>query len=221
MHRGSRVLTPDFPIHITGRCNNREAFPVPLDEAWEIFSNWLHLLRFQFDVHLHVFVLMPNHFHLLCRDPNLNLSKGMACFLRETSREMAFGSHRINRIWGRRFHNTNVRGPLQYLHASKYIYRNPVAARLCERVEEYPWSSLPSTLGMRKSIIPLETDENLIEATEQTLRWLNQPYQEREIISIKSAFKKREFVLSPDAKLKRQTHLNDWSSVPFIVPSER
>ena len=220
MSPSQRSVEPDFPIHITGRCNNREPFPVSIDLAWDIFSNWLHVLRFQFDIRIHVFVLMPNHYHLICRDPSLNLSRGMACFMRETSREMAFGSNRINRIWGRRFHHTNIKSPLQYFHASKYVYRNPVAAGLCSEVEDYPWSSLQIILGLSRGIIPLETDENLIHATEKTLRWLNHSYEKQDVESLGAAFRRPEFKLRPHPHFRKPSLLEDWRSVPFLAPEQ-
>jgi len=98
MSRFLRQLDADYPIQITARCNNKEIFPVPLDEAWDLFSNYLHFIHSAFEIKIHSFVLMSNHFHLIASDPNLNLSKAMGIFMKEIGNRIGsigFGDHRI------------------------------------------------------------------------------------------------------------------------------
>lgn len=205
MSRFHRKLHSEFPLHITGRCNNREHFPVSQSVAWEIFSDYLHMLHHHYGVKIHSFVLMSNHFHLIVSDPKLNLSKGMAILMRESSKEMGRISGRINRIWGGPFHSCIIGDPAYFLCAYKYNYRNPVAARLCENVEDYPWSTLQILLGKKHGIIPLVEDATLLESPQASLDWLNNAYLENEVSAIQLAFKKKSFDLPRDPKTLRRT----------------
>ncbi len=216
MSRFQRKLHPDFPLHITGRCNNRENFPVPIEHAWGVFSDHLYLINQRFNIRVCAFVLMSNHYHLICRDPELQLSKGMEFFMRETSKEMARRSGRINRIWGAPFYSSIITSPLHYLHAYKYLYRNPVAAAMSENVETYPWSTLQILLGQRRGIFPIEADETLFSNPEGTIKWLNQNYKKEEAMALQQAFRKKLFKISKDSKTRRRLQLESWDSVPLL-----
>ena len=210
-----RAQSSDFPIHITARCNNKDIFPVPMHEAWEIFSDYLHMLHFHFDIRIHLFVMMSNHFHLVVSDPNLNLSKAMAIFMRETSKEMNRLSGRMNRVWGDRYHSSVIADPNYFLHAYKYDYRNPVAAGACRKVEEYPWSTLQILLGKRAGIIPLIADETLFSNVGDSLDWLNESYLENEIESLQTARRKRIYEVPRDSKNNYMNSLKNHSQRDF------
>lgn len=216
MSRNRRRLHPEFPLNVTARSNNREYFPVPLSECWEVFSDYLYLLHHGFNVEILSFILMSNHFHLLCRDPAQNLSNGMQFFMRETSREIGRLSNRINRLWGAPFHNTVVSSPLYFLHAYKYNYRNPVAAGICDRVEDYPWSTLQILLGQKRGIIPLAPDETLFNELEGTLKWMNEGYSNENAEVLKKGFRKKNFKIRSDPDTRQAHPLSQWDSVPFL-----
>ena len=186
-----RKLSGEYPIHITARCNNKTVFPIPLSDAWELFSDYLHLIHHHYNIKIHSFVLMSNHFHLIVSDPELNLSKAMAVFMRETSKEIGRMSGRINKTWGTRFHSCIIQNTQYYQSAYKYNYRNPVAAGICKRVEEYPWSSIQLLLGKKKGLIPLLEDETLFSDPEGTLNWLNEPYKKEEAEALQLATQKK------------------------------
>lgn len=208
----TRKLHDEFPFQISGRCNNKENFPVPLSEAWEIFSDYLFMLHHNFEIKIHSFVLMSNHYHLLISDPKMEMSKGMAIFMRDTSVEMARLSHRINKIWGSRFHSCLIEDPNYFLNAYKYNYRNPVAAGVCKRVEDYPWSTLQILLGKKSGIIPLVEDQTLMSDPEGTLNWLNEAYIDHEAEAIKLASHKKTFKLNRDPKSGRKRLLTSSNS---------
>lgn len=204
MGKFARKLDDEFPLHITARCNNKEDFPVPLSEAWEIFSEYLFMLHYGYKIKIHSFILMTNHFHLLASDPELNLSKAMALFMRETSKEMGHLSHRINRVWGAPFHSCIISDYRYFLSAYKYNYRNPVAAGITDRVENYPWSTLQVLLGKRKGIIPLLEDQILMNDPSGTLHWLNESYQQEEFEAIHKATQKNIFKIARNETTNRK-----------------
>ena len=214
MSRFTRKLTPVYPLHVTGRCNNRENFPIQMTLAWEIFSDYLFAIHQRYEIEICSFVLMSNHFHLICLDPKLNLSKAMALFMKETSCEIGRLSKRKNRLWGAPYHSSIISSPLYYLHAYKYNYRNPVAAGICDKVEAYPWSTLQVLLGEKRGVIPIVNDETLLPEWRSTLDWLNHGYSKDEVNDLKVGFQKKIFELPVEATTKRKNRLSSPESLP-------
>jgi putative transposase len=91
--------------------------------------------------HLHAFVVMANHIHLLF-DPVVPLQ-------RITNGLKAVSARNANRILdrvGERFWQDEsfdhwVRNGREFERIQSYIHRNPVAAGLVARPEDWPWSS--------------------------------------------------------------------------------
>lgn len=214
MGRRWRELSNEFPIHITARCNNREKFPIPLHLAWELFCDYLFLMRLEFNLRTLSFVLMPNHFHLLAMDPDLRLSECMTYFMRETSKEMGRMSGRINRIWGRPYHNSIIQSPLYFLHAYKYVYRNPVKGKIATSVLNYPYSSLQLLLGLKNSCLIIEEDETLFSNPESVIKWMDISFNEDHETAIQRGLKKKVLKFGLDRKTKKPFYLDSWNSVP-------
>lgn len=216
-----REFTNEFPIHVSGRSNNREAFPIPLEEVWIILSNYLWLVNRMYGLNFISFVLMPNHFHLILTDPLLRMAAGMEYFMRESSREISRLAGRINRLWGGPYHSSVINNPLYFLQCYKYVYRNPVKAKLASSVIDYPFSTLPSLIGQGRSILTLEEDCTLFEDVEGTLKWLDFPFQAEDEESIRRGLKRKEFYLAKDRKnLNKPSRLESWDSVPkFFWPN--
>lgn len=189
----------EFPYHVTARCINRDWFSLDKDIVWEIMTRHLYFINLAFNLRIHAFVLMTNHFHLIVRTPDANLSQAMRYFMRETSRELTFVSGRINQTYGSRFHRSLITHPLYYMHAYKYLYRNPVTAGLCSRVEEYPYSSIPGLLGERWLDVPISEDDSWgsLVAREKTLQWLNAAPDRESMEEVRLALKKPVFKLTP------------------------
>ncbi|XGC81379.1 transposase [Bdellovibrio bacteriovorus] len=169
----------------------------------------LYFVNMAFNLRIHAFVLMNNHFHLIVRTPDANLSEAMRYFMRETSREITFLSGRINQTYGSRFHRSLLSTPLYYLHAYKYLYRNPVTAGICEKVQEYPFSSMQGLLGNCWLDVPVTEDDNWANLSnrEQTLTWLNQAPSPELMEEVRKALKHPEFKLP--IKKKKKSLLED------------
>ena len=89
---------------------------------------------------LHEFVIMPDHIHLLIT-PTTRLEKA-AQFIKGGF------SYRVRKelgsnmeIWQTGFHDQRIRDAADYDVHMNYIRENPVRRRLCEKAEEYPYSS--------------------------------------------------------------------------------
>jgi REP element-mobilizing transposase RayT len=196
MARRHSNINPNLPYSIGSRCINRDWFHQPLNEVWQCFEDHLYFAKHAFDLRIHSFVLMQNHFHMIARAPQGNLSEAMGYFLRQVSRDLTKSSDRINGTWGNRFFRTALTEYHHYMCAYKYIYRNPVEANACTFVEEYPYSTLNGLLGFSKLIIPVENDTVLFDhKIEQSLLWLNSKSQKSDWESIRKALRRQEFKL--------------------------
>jgi|GEM_PF-204725 REP element-mobilizing transposase RayT len=174
MPRPKRIYSDVFPYHVSTRCINREWFGLPRPVLWNLFEDYLYGAHHFYGLLIHAFMLMDNHFHLLSSTPGANIDEVMRYFLTETSREISRMTGRINQTYGGPYRASLINNMGYYHHAYKYLYRNPVKAGICPRVEDYPYSTLRGVLGLQKCIIPMVPDFYLFDtSTEQTLAWLN------------------------------------------------
>lgn len=190
--------TDQFPYHVTARSHNREWFALPMIDVWDIFSRYLYFITLAYGVRIHSFVLMSNHFHMLITTPNANLDEAMNYLMREVSKAINHETGQCNQVFGGPYHWTLIKNRRYYEHAYKYVYRNPVEARMCARVENHPYSTLRGILGMDRLPFQAFDNMNLISNPGEKLSWLNSPFPEPDFIEvIRKAMKKNELILEP------------------------
>jgi len=122
---------------------------------------------------------MDNHYHLLASTPDENIDKVMLHLQREVSKKISFHTERqIYRFQGP-YKWKAVKDSLHYSKVYKYILRNPIEAALCEKAEDYIYSSLHFQCGggwlefpiWEKSELSKNHPENIFERVD----WLNMP----------------------------------------------
>ncbi len=103
--------------------------------AARIATETLYDIQNFYPFFLYGFVIMPDHGHFLMRQPDGgSVSKTIGVYKRAVTFKIGRGP-----IWQRRYHVKICRGnSSEILH---YIHHNPVKAGLCEKPEDYPWSS--------------------------------------------------------------------------------
>lgn len=114
------------------------------------YLQFLRLLRFvqrRYGWSCLGYCLMGNHFHLLIETPQANLSAGMQ-WLNSRYAEYFNARHRhTGHLFERRFTDVVVRDDRHFVTLVRYIVSNPVRAGLCERVDQWPWSSYAESTG--------------------------------------------------------------------------
>lgn len=208
MARKSLIKTADAPYHITGRSNNKEFFYIKLTELWQIFMECFNQAQEQYNCQFHAFVLMSNHYHLLVSTPQSNIDEVMHYIQREVARKANKQSSRINHFFGGRYKWSVVDNENYYWNVVKYIFRNPVRADLCQRVEKYKFSSLNSNA---KDFNWYMTDffHNQNTTIILDLDWLNEAYLQEAEESIKYALRRSEFALPRHKSSGRLIVLNE------------
>lgn len=85
---------------------------------------------------------MPNHTHLLIqRFPSWPIQDLVRTWKSFTARRANELLGRAGPFWAREYFDRAMRGDEQTERAAAYIEANPVAAGLCARASDWPWSS--------------------------------------------------------------------------------
>lgn len=208
MPRKPLIKTHLFPYHIMSRSNNRERFYLPLEELWPLFLEVCSDTQKLYKPQFHGLILMSNHYHLVMDFPQANPSECTAYLHREVARRSNLKCGRINHFWGGRYKWSLINTSEYYWTALKYVFRNPVKANICRRVEDYPYSTLNQYFasGLFRQVDFFSECKKLIELN---LDWLNQSFSEEQNNAIARGLRKPEFQLGKTKSLKRVNFTNE------------
>lgn len=155
MPRPLLIRSESHPYHVTARCNNKDFFPLPLDEVWNVMHDEIEYAAKKYLLCVHAFVLMGNHFHLLCHTPRKNLDEIMHSLMRRTSQKIKMKAGQINHLWGGPYNWSLIRSQAHYYQVYRYIYQNPLRANIVTQVEDYPYSTLSEVRFPIHTFIPM------------------------------------------------------------------
>ena len=146
MARQLRIQYPDATYHVFARGNERGTIYADDDDR----LGFLHALTRTTERHewyVLAYCLMGNHYHLIIRTPRGNLCDGMHHLGGAYAQAFNRRHRRSGHVFEGRYHSPLVESD-SYLEAlCRYVVRNPVRAGLCDRPEDWPWSSHLATLG--------------------------------------------------------------------------
>jgi len=143
---------------------NRGARRAPIffdHECCGLFHSLLGELPARYNVVVHGYALMPNHFHLLLQTPNANLSRAMRFLCGQYARELNRTHEWDGPLFKGRFKNKVVEDQSYWRHLLAYIHLNPARAGLVSRVDESDWTSHTIYVGLEKPPAWLYMDEML------------------------------------------------------------
>jgi putative transposase len=95
------------------------------------------------------YCLMPNHLHLLLETPHANLGAGMQQLQGSYAQAFNRRHERVGHVFQGRYGSVHITTDEQLWATVAYVALNPVTAGLCERPEQWRWSSHASTLNGR------------------------------------------------------------------------
>lgn len=197
MPRSRNTKSTDYPYHVVARTNDQLPFPCSLREAWNIYSDALWFYSHACRVRVLAFVMMKNHFHLIISTPEGNLSDFMKLFMKKTSDEIRNLSMQKNHLYGARYYPSLIQHEHYYRCVMKYVYQNPVRARVCKSVLDYPFSTITTLLGQQKNNIPVYDDFGLLDNLESSIKWLNQNWNQTAAEQIKKGLRVQTFKPGP------------------------
>lgn len=156
MARLPRITLPGVPHHVIWRGNNRQAVFLDNDDK-QAFLTLLAEGSQREKVHVHAYVLMDNHVHLLLT-PELDgaVSKLMQGVGRSYGRRFNQRHGRSGTLWEGRYRSTVIEPERYLLLCMVYMDLNPVRAGVVNAPEAYAWSSHGHYIGLRhdKWLVP-------------------------------------------------------------------
>jgi len=150
MARPLRIAFPNAVYHVTSRGNERRAIFRTIGDR-VMFLKLLAEATKRFGWSISAWVLMTNHFHLVIKTPEPNLSQGMQWL--NGSYAIWFNSKhkRWGHLFGSRFNAVLVESEAYFTRLLRYVVLNPVRAGMVARPEAYRWSSYSATVGLEKA----------------------------------------------------------------------
>ncbi len=139
MSRKPRIELPGI-YHIINRgVEQRVVFKEPAD--YEHFEELLCFYAKSYNITIHNYCLMSNHYHLLIEIKEENLSK----FMRQLNMNYAIYFNkkykRVGHLWQGRFKSWHVTDEAYFYTLMRYIEQNPLKANVVKNLEAYPYSS--------------------------------------------------------------------------------
>jgi putative transposase len=138
---------------ITFSCFHRLPF-LEAPATKEIFEFVLEQTRLRHQAR--VYVLMPEHIHLVINEPPLILVAQFLTALKQiTSRKL-----RSNRpqFWQDRYFDSNIRGESARSEVIRYIHRNPVKRGLVASPEQYRWRTFNHYATGIRGVVEIESE---------------------------------------------------------------
>lgn len=149
MARLPRLTLPGYPHHVIQRGNNRQAIFVSKADYQTLLDLLIENAN-KFDVAIHAYVLMSNHFHLLVTPQTPEgLPQMMQAVGRRYVRCFNNAQKRSGTLWEGRYKSTLIQSERYLLACMAYIDLNPVRAGLVAQAGDYPWSSYGHYTGQR------------------------------------------------------------------------
>ncbi len=149
MARLPRLTLSGYPHHVLQRGNNRQAIFRSAADRTALLELLYDNAR-KFEVDIHAFVLMENHFHLLMTPgTDTGLPGMMQAVGRSYVRYFNDLHERSGTLWEGRYRSTVIQSDRYLLACMAYVDLNPVRAGLVAEPGDYPWSSYGHYGGLR------------------------------------------------------------------------
>lgn len=143
MARPARIEFEGAFYHVMNRGNRREDIFLDTrdrEKFYEILGN----IEKRYGIIVYVFVLMPNHYHILLETPHANLSRAIQRLNGDYALYFSRRHKRPGHLFQGRFKAMLIEKEAYLLELSRYIHLNPFRAGLTRNLKEYKWSSLPA-----------------------------------------------------------------------------
>lgn len=150
MARLPRLSMAGYAHHLIQRGNNRQTI-FASDADRRTMLDLLAEHAKQWNVAVHGYVLMDNHFHLLATpSTDDGLAKMMQAVGRRYVRYFNDRQKRTGTLWEGRFKSSLIQSERYLLACMAYIDLNPVRAGLVAQPGDYLWSSYANHTGQRQ-----------------------------------------------------------------------
>lgn len=127
------------------------------DVERQIFVDLIAGMDDRFDLEVHAFCLMGNHYHLLLRSRSGRLSEGMKSVGQQFTQRVNARRGVDGAIFRGRFHSVTVKHETHLTWMHRYINANPLELGWTAPLREYRWSGMGQMVGLRHDLGWLHT----------------------------------------------------------------
>ncbi|HHV38054.1 MAG TPA: hypothetical protein GXX70_01010 [Tepidimicrobium sp.] len=140
MGRRPRIEYYGAIYHVIQRGSNRKLIFIE-DRDKEMLLEILSEVKEICDFKIYAYTIMNNHYHLLIQTLNIPISRIMHRINTRYAKYYNFSRSRTGPVFDRRYRGILVQDESYLLNLIRYIHNNPVAANICNTMENYQWSS--------------------------------------------------------------------------------
>jgi len=140
MARSIRIENPGFHHIINRGINKTVIFNSKIDK--EKFLDIVCEVSKHYDFHIHGYVLMSNHYHLLLENTRENLSHGMRQINATYAQYYNKKYKRTGHLWQDRFKSKYIFDENYLFILFKYLEFNPIEAKISKKPGEYKYTLL-------------------------------------------------------------------------------
>lgn len=126
--------------HVIQRGNNREYIFRKKQDKFFLLEN-LKYYKNVMDFDILGYVIMDNHYHLMLKTVDAPLREIMHRINTRFSKQFNQGNRRTGHVFENRYKSLLVMDDAYLLSLLRYIHQNPVQAKMCQSIQDYPWSS--------------------------------------------------------------------------------
>ncbi len=163
--------------------HRRRGFDSPA--VYDLFVQVLEQMRRRFALCIYGYVVMPEHVHLSLSEPRrglladamhylkLSFAKRLVAQVSQVAQVRApILSAKVAQVrapllganlgaprgvfWQKRYYDRNLRDEREFVEKLRYIHRNPVKTGLCDRPEDWQWSSFRHYALQEKGFVEIE-----------------------------------------------------------------
>ncbi len=146
MSRPLRIEYPGAHYHVINRgLERREIFKSPKD--YQYFLSLLDQMYLKYNLVVHSYCLMPNHYHLYVETPIAQLAQIMRQLDGIYTQTFNKRHSRVGPLMQGRYKAVLIDKDNYSLELSRYIHLNPVRAKMTDKPENYQWSSYSFFVG--------------------------------------------------------------------------
>jgi putative transposase len=150
MPRPTRIEYPDAFYHVMNRGRDKGRFKLfHSEEYFELFIQTLSETCERFNLIVHAYCLMSNHYHLLVQTPEANLGRAMRHLNGVYTQRHNIRKKTDGPLFRGRYKAVIVDEDSYLLQLSRYIHRNPIETKrpMVEALSDYTWSSYPAYIN--------------------------------------------------------------------------
>ena len=140
MARPLRIEYPGAWYHVLNRGRKQEKTFFS-ESDYHLFFQILGECARLFNIEIHAYSLMPNHYHLLIRTPLGNLSRGMRHLNGVYAQKINRKYNSEGSLFRGRFKSILIEKETYLDELIRYIHRNPYRAKLEKEIGQHKWTS--------------------------------------------------------------------------------